>query len=194
MSNNPISSQVEGTQKNAVVLIRGDSFEKMLTAFTETYGNPGYSMIYSMGKKVGQGEFKNIVEEQKKLGIPTTRPKILKKVLERFTSMGWGSFKAESLELNVSSIIVVTNNIFSDKCLSNSVGCCFIQGIISGLISEVFESEAIYGEPRCLPQPGGRCVIRLTAENTRSIIAEPATVSLSPEINFQTPNSIPRSP
>jgi predicted hydrocarbon binding protein len=176
MSNNRLSTQAEVRAQNAVVLLRGESFEKMLTDFTETYGNPGYSMIYSMGRKVGQREFKNIVEEQNRLNLPTSHPKILKKVLERFTSMGWGSFKAESLELNVSSIIVVTNNIFSETCSRSSVGCCFIQGIISGLMQEVFESEPIYGEPRCLPQPEGRCVIRLTAGNIKSVITEPTVV------------------
>jgi predicted hydrocarbon binding protein len=178
MSNEPLtSSQLQGTRNPSIILLRRESFEKMLSAFTETYGTPGYSMIYSMGKDVGVEEFKNIAEELKTLNIPMTRPKILKKVLERFTSMGWGNFQAESLELDISSIIVVTNNMFSDKCSHTSVGCCFIQGIIAGLMSQVFESEPQYTEPRCLAQPGGRCLFRLKSENARSKVADPSTVS-----------------
>ena len=178
MSNKPLtSSQTQGTQNPSLVLIRRESFEKMLTAFVETYGTSGYSMIFSMGKQVGEEEFKNIAEEQKNLGLPMTRPKLLKKVLERLTSMGWGNFHAESLELNISSIIVVTNNMFNDKCSNTSVGCCFIQGIIAGLMSQVFEAEPHYSEPRCLAQPGGRCVFRLTSEAASSKLAEASTAS-----------------
>ena len=140
----------------------------MLTNLTDTYGAPGYSMIFSMGKNTGEEEFKSIAEEQKKLGIPMTRPKILKKVLDRLTSMGWGRFHVESLELNASAIVVVNNNIFSDKCSSESVGCCFIQGIIAGLMSEVFESEPVYGEPRCQKEEGERCVFKLTSEKAQN--------------------------
>jgi predicted hydrocarbon binding protein len=168
-----------GASNPSIVLLRRESFEKMLTAFTETYGTPGYSMIFSMGKKVGEEEFRNIAEEQEKLNIPMTRPKILKKALDRLTSMGWGRFQAESLELNISAIVVVTNNMFSDKCSKSSVGCCFIQGIIAGLISEVFESEPLYGEPRCLAQPGGRCVFRLSSEKAQNKLIEPTTIPSS---------------
>ena len=178
MSNQPLtSSQGQGTRNPSMVLLRREGFEKMLAAFTETYGTPGYSMIYSMGKQVGVEEFKNIAEEQKNLGLPMTRPKILKKVLERFTSMGWGRFQAESLELDISTIIVVTNNMFSDKCSHTSIGCCFIQGIIAGFISQVFESEPLYSEQRCLAQPGGRCVFRLTSEKALSKLTSLSTVS-----------------
>jgi predicted hydrocarbon binding protein len=153
-----------------MILLRRESFEKMLTNLTETYGAPGYSMIYSLGKNTGEEEFRGIVEEQKQLGIPMTRQKILKMVLDRLTSMGWGRFKVESLELNASAIVVVNRNIFNDSCSHDSVGCCFIQGIIAGIMSEVFESDAIYSEPRCQAEEGERCVLRLTSEKVNNMV------------------------
>jgi predicted hydrocarbon binding protein len=180
MINEPlITRQREGEAKSSVILLRRECFEKMLTNLTETYGAPGYSMIFSMGKNTGESEFRSMAEEQNKLGIPMTRPKILKNVLDRLTSMGWGRFQAESLELNASAVVVVNNNIFSDRCSHDSMGCCFIQGIIAGLMSEVFESEPIYGEPRCLAQPGGRCVFRLSSEKAQNKLIEPATLPSS---------------
>lgn len=121
-------------------------------------------MIYALAKNVGQSEFRSVMEEQKKLFIPMTRPKLLKKVLDRFTYMGFGKFTIESLELNSSAILVVTKNIFNENCSHDSAGCCFIQGLIAGLMVEVFESEPIYNQPRCFIQEGDRCLFRLKSE------------------------------
>ena len=165
--NEPLTTQKGETNvKSSVILLRRESFEKILRNLPETYGAPGYSMIFSMGKKTGEEEFKSIAEEEKELGIPTTNIKILKKAFDRLTLMGWGKFHVESLELNASAVVAVNNNIFSEDCTQNSVGCCFIQGIIAGLISKIFESEPIYGEPRC-QNDGERCVLRLTSEKAQ---------------------------
>jgi predicted hydrocarbon binding protein len=139
-----------------------------MTTLTDTYGSAGYSMIYSLAKNVGQSEFKSVMEEQQRLCIPMTRPKILRKVLDRFTYMGFGKFTIESLELNSSAILVVTRNIFSENCSPESVGCCFMQGLIAGLMVEVFESEPIYNQPRCFIQEGDRCLFRLKSERSQN--------------------------
>ncbi|MGD0804536.1 MAG: hypothetical protein ABSA11_10755 [Candidatus Bathyarchaeia archaeon] len=169
MINEPlIDRQQEENSKPTVILLRRESFVKMLTNLTETYGAPGYSMIYSLGKNTGGEEFRSVSEEQKKLGIPMTRPMILKKALERLASMGWGRFQVESLELNASAIVAIKKNIFNDSCSHDSVGCCFIQGLIAGIMSEVFEAEPIYSEPRCHAEEGERCVLMLTSEKAKS--------------------------
>jgi predicted hydrocarbon binding protein len=190
MSNKPLTSYQDQVTKNpSLVLIRKDSFEMMLTNFVETYGTSGYSMIYSMGKRVGEEEFKDIANEQKSLGLPMTRPKLLKKALDRITYMGWGNFKAESLELNISTIIVVTNNMFNDKCSKTSVGCCFLHGMVAGVMSQVFESEPHYTEPLCPGEHGERCVFSLASENAQSIIAEVSTTTYTKDSNIEPPQS-----
>jgi predicted hydrocarbon binding protein len=169
MINEPlIDRQQEENSKSTVILLRRESFVKMLNNLTETYGTPGYSMIYSLGKNIGEEEFRSVSEEQKKLGISITRPMILKKALERLTSMGWGRFQVKSLELNTSAIVVIRKNIFNDSCSHDSVGCCFVRGLIAGIMSEVFESEPIYSEPRCHAEEGERCVLMLTSEKAKS--------------------------
>ena len=71
MINDPLTTrQREGESKSSVILLRRECFEKMLFNLTNTYGAPGYSMIFSMGKNVGQEEFKSIAEDQKQLDIP----------------------------------------------------------------------------------------------------------------------------
>ena len=166
--NEPLTTQKrEESIKPSVILLRRESFEKILSNLPETYGAPGYSMIFSMGKTTGEEEFRSIAEEQIELGIPMTQTNILKKVLNRLTLMGWGRFRVESLELNASAVVAVSNNIFSEGCSHDSVGCCFIQGIIAGLMSEVFDSEPVYGEHRCQVEEGERCVFRLTSEKAQ---------------------------
>jgi predicted hydrocarbon binding protein len=173
MSNKPLTGCLGDEESSpSVILFRQESFEKIMKTLIDTYGSAGFSMIYSLGKNVGQSEFRSIMEEQKNLCIPMTRPKLLKKVLERFTYMGWGKFAIESLELNSSAIVVITKNIFSKNCSRDSVGCCFIQGLIAGLMSEVFESEPIYDTPRCFIQENERCLFRLKSQKYRNIISD----------------------
>jgi predicted hydrocarbon binding protein len=183
MMNQPlIRSQEEEKGSNSVILFRKECFENILITLQKTYGAPGYAMVYDLGKNVGKEEYKNIADEMTKLGIPNTRQNILKKALDRFTSMGWGRFQAESLELDVSTIIILKNNVFSDSCSNKSIGCTFIHGLIAGLMMEVFESEPVYTEPRCLAQQGGRCVFRIKSE--KSLTSQPkdqSETSIPPE-------------
>jgi len=161
MSNKPLTGCQEEDRDASVVLFRKESFEKFLSGLIETYGQAGYSMVFALAKSVGQSEFKSVMEEQQELTIPMTRPKLLKKVLDRYSAMGWGKFVIESLELNSSAIVVVTNNIFKGSCSPESVGCCFIQGLIAGFMSEVFDSEPVYGQPRCFIQETNRCLFNI---------------------------------
>jgi hypothetical protein len=164
MINDPLSDGREKSSRSDVVLFRRESFEKILQALPNCYDQAGYAMIFQMGQNVGHADFKSVVEEQKKLNIPMTKPKILKKVLERYTSMGWGNFSIQSLDVENSAMIAINGNLFSESCSKKSVGCCFIQGMLAGLMTEVFETEPVFGEPRCLAMQGERCIIRVNKE------------------------------
>jgi predicted hydrocarbon binding protein len=149
--------------ESSVVLMRADSFQRMLQYFTQTFGSSGLTMIYSMGMANGKYETSQMRDELRNLEAPVTKKLLLEKTLWRLTSMGWGGFKLEKLDsITGEAHIEIKNNPFSLNCDSQeNGGCYFIQGFIAGVVSDVLDEDLTYGSPRCSHGENGSCLLQL---------------------------------
>lgn len=142
----------EVSESSSVLLIKTDSFAKIMGYLTKSFGPSGLSMIYGMGVENGIHEVKQLREELKKLEAPATKKELLEKSLRRVTHKGWGKIHIGEFDpINGTINIVVNFNPFNDKCGKKEAGgCFFLQGYVIGIVSEVIEEDIEYGSPRCL--------------------------------------------
>jgi predicted hydrocarbon binding protein len=149
--------------ESQVLLMRTDSFLRMIKYFTNNFGATGLTMIYSMGEANGKYETSQMREELKSLDVPILKKQLIEKSLWRITSMGWGTFSLASLDtITGETAINIKINPFSEQCdLEDNGGCYFLQGYIAGVLSEALNDEITYCDPRCSTESDGACQLHL---------------------------------
>lgn len=153
--------------ESSVLLMRTDSFQRMIKYFTLNFGAAGLTMIYSMGEANGKYETSQMRDEFRSLEAPVVKRQLVEKSLWRLTTMGWGSFTLGALDtITGEATINIKVNPFGEQCHSEDKGgCYFLQGYIAGVVSEALHDEVTYGDPRCSEGEEGGCQLHLRSAN-----------------------------
>jgi len=153
----------------SIILIKTKSFANMVGYLTKSFGTPGLSMVYAMGKENGQEEVNQLRLDLKKLETPLAKKELLDKVLQRVSQMGWGKLSIGEFDAVGGKVrINVNHNPFSEDCgTKDAGGCFFLHGYMAGLVSEVMEEPMEFSSPRCLDVEDDQCILRLQRATTR---------------------------
>ena len=147
------------------ILLKPSFFNLMFDSLLKSYGSAGISMIFAMGRERGIGEVREYRKEFSQFSMSLSKRELLNRVFLRLNQMGWGKYDIGDYnpDSNIFTIDMKFNPLVV-KCGSNSNGsCAFIQGLLSGVVSEVFEKEVSMASPRCEKSPSGSCSLHFTS-------------------------------
>jgi predicted hydrocarbon binding protein len=145
------------------LLMRSDFFAKMFDSLIKSYGSAGDAMIFAIGKDLGVDMVKDLATGVTRFGETVSEREILEKALLKLSDMGWGAysvFEFDNLRKTV-QIRVGSSPIVEGCSAASGGGCQFLQGLVIGVISELFEKEMAMGSPRCLKNSDGSCTFYL---------------------------------
>ncbi|MBM3292458.1 hypothetical protein FJY84_07235 [Candidatus Bathyarchaeota archaeon] len=165
----------------SILLIKAKSFVNMVSYLTRSFGTPGLSMVYSMGKENGAEEVQQLRRDLKKLERPLVKRELLDKALQRVSQMGWGKVSIGEFDAIGGKLSInIKHNPFSEGCgTSEAGGCFFLHGYIAGVASEVMEEPLEYSSPRCLDVEEGHCILRLQRAATRILQQQAETPKIA---------------
>jgi predicted hydrocarbon binding protein len=145
------------------LLLKRDFFDMMFASLLRNFGPAGTSIVFGMGRDRGKEEVKEFRREYSDILMPITKKELLEKVFIRLNNMGWGKFQIKELDPDNGTLrINVGMNPFADKCgLEIKGGCIFLQGLITGVVSESFDKEVSMSNPRCVELSKGYCVFNV---------------------------------
>lgn len=157
----------------SILIIKSDSFEKMIGSLTRSFGASGSSIIYIMGKENGVNEVKQLREELKSIEYRATKKDLLEKVLLRISNLGWGKISLDNYDSFERTVDVrVKHNPFQLDCSKKEKnGCLFLHGYIAGLVSEAMEEEMEFTNPRCAERKKESCTFKLKRKNSTPLIS-----------------------
>ena len=149
------------------IMMRPDFLERMFDSLIRVYHSAAYPIILTMGKESGAEEVKLMREEYLRINESYTKNELLDLVLDRFAKLGWGRISVDKLTTQDKGVkIDVSFNSLIQECGAETKGgCVFLQGLLSGIASEVMEEEMDPGVPRCERTPEGTCSLHLVNTN-----------------------------
>ena len=139
--------------KERAVIFESSGFKYLIEKLREQFGSAGEAVLYYMGFNVGLGYGNNYKQIGSLLGIKTPREIIEKICIPIFQSIGFGLL--EIIELKEKPLYVkarVYNN-FECELSSKQQEKPFshlIRGLLAGLITAIFEKDALAREIKCI--------------------------------------------
>jgi hypothetical protein len=138
------------------LLLRSDFFNKMFESLIKNYGQAGKAMMFSMGRDLGAGKVKELMDSAQWFDAPQSESEIIDKVFVKLNHMGWGRFHVESFDPFKKHLqLSVRSTPFIEKNSADSNGYPFLQGVIVGITSEIFEKEMSISDPSNSDQQDG---------------------------------------
>ena len=154
---------------DSLLLMRPDSFLKMIQALTNSFGSSGAAMIFNMGLGCGYSEAAKVREDNGGFRSLDKRELLIKAFL-RISQEGWGEISLIYYDPVTGLMgVSVRHNPFVDGCGTERIeGCHFLKGYIAGLASEMLETDMVYTVNGCAGIQDGACQLQLERASDRS--------------------------
>jgi len=138
-----------------MIILTDFMFNSLKKALIDVFKSGGETILYKQGETMGNGIIKAF-EEIFKENV-TAIEDIMHAIEDGFRSFGWGIIKFQELnpQAKTGSIIIWESMEYTE---SSKIKCHFLRGLITGMLREMFNDEAIkIDEVKCKSEGAPYC-------------------------------------